>query len=65
MLPFSLGAAVFSATSGVLISRTGQYRTLIQVSFAIFALGMGLMIQLRSTSSVYVLMGVVLHVAEA
>ena len=55
---------MFSASSGVLISRIGQYRTLIQVSFAIFALGMGLMIQLRSTSSTYVLTGVVLYIAD-
>ncbi|KAF8228465.1 MFS general substrate transporter [Tricholoma matsutake] len=51
MLPYSLGASAFSALSGVLVSRTGQYRSLMQVAFAIFTLGMGLMIQLTNTSS--------------
>ena len=55
MLPYSLGAAAFSAMAGLLVSRTGQYRLLMQVSYAIFAVGMGLMIQLRSTSSQYAL----------
>jgi len=55
MLPFSLGCSAISAFSGILVSRTGQYRPLMQVAFAIFALGMGLMIQLTSTSSMYVL----------
>lgn len=55
MLPFSLGSSALSAVSGILVSRTGQYRLIMQISFAIFALGMGLMIRLTSTSSLYVL----------
>ncbi|KAF8163478.1 MFS amino acid permease [Crassisporium funariophilum] len=51
MLPFSLGCAVFSAISGVLVSRTGQYRPVMWVSFAIFTTGMGLMIMLDGTST--------------
>jgi hypothetical protein len=55
MLPFSLGASVLSAVSGLVVSRTGQYRPIMQGAFAVFALGMGLMIRLTSTSSLYVL----------
>ncbi|KAF4614997.1 hypothetical protein D9613_002702 [Agrocybe pediades] len=51
MLPFSLGCAVLSAVSGVLVSRTGQYRIVMWVAYPIFALGMGLMIMLDDNSS--------------
>jgi len=51
MLPYSLGCALTSAVSGVLVSRTGQYRSVMWVAYLIFTLGMGLMIMLDSTSS--------------
>ncbi|TFK42411.1 major facilitator superfamily domain-containing protein [Crucibulum laeve] len=51
MLPYSLGCAALSAMSGVLVSRTGQYRSVMWVAFAIFTVGEGLMIMLDGTSS--------------
>ncbi|KAF8911966.1 MFS amino acid permease [Gymnopilus junonius] len=51
MLPFSLGSAAFSAISGVIVSRTGQYRPVMWIAYAIFTTGMGLMTMLSSTSS--------------
>ncbi|PPQ98149.1 hypothetical protein CVT26_003193 [Gymnopilus dilepis] len=51
MLPYSLGAAAFSAISGIVVSRTGQYRPVMWVAYAIFTTGMGLMTMLSSTSS--------------
>lgn len=53
MLPYSLGCAVTSALAGMVVSRTAQYRPMMQGSFAVFTLGMGLMIMLDDTSSVY------------
>ena len=54
MLPFSLGCAVMSIVSGIVVSRTGQYRPVMWVSYAIFAAGMGLMIMLGDDSTTYV-----------
>ncbi|KJA27390.1 hypothetical protein HYPSUDRAFT_35275 [Hypholoma sublateritium FD-334 SS-4] len=54
MLPYSLGCAATSAVSGIVVSRTGQYRPVMWVAFAIFATGMGLMTMLDSLSSVAV-----------
>ncbi|KAJ3574818.1 hypothetical protein NP233_g1504 [Leucocoprinus birnbaumii] len=51
MLPYSLGCSVTSALSGILVTRTGSYRMVIWVSYAVFTLGMGLMIMLTGTSS--------------
>ncbi|KAF8798178.1 MFS general substrate transporter [Phlegmacium glaucopus] len=51
MLPFSLGAAVLSAISGIVVSRTGLYRPVMWFGYALFALGMGLMIMLDANSS--------------
>ncbi|KAF9475844.1 MFS amino acid permease [Pholiota conissans] len=51
MLPFSLGCAAISAISGVVVSRTGKYRPVLWVAFAVFAIGMGLMIMLDAYSS--------------
>ncbi|KAF8969828.1 major facilitator superfamily domain-containing protein [Flammula alnicola] len=51
MLPFSLGCAATSAISGVIVSRTGQYRSMMWVAYAIFAIGMGTMIMLDSHST--------------
>ncbi|KAF8637399.1 hypothetical protein AX17_002894 [Amanita inopinata Kibby_2008] len=52
MVPFSLGSSVLSIISGIIVSRTGQYRTVMQAAFAIFALGMGLMIRLDAYSNI-------------
>uniref|UniRef100_A0A8H7Y510 Major facilitator superfamily (MFS) profile domain-containing protein n=1 Tax=Psilocybe cubensis TaxID=181762 RepID=A0A8H7Y510_PSICU len=51
MLPYSLGCAVLSALSGVLVSKTGRYRPVMWVAFAVFATGMGLMIMLDAQST--------------
>lgn len=51
MLSYSFGAAALSAASGVLVSKTGEYRSVICAGFAIFAVGEGLMIMLDSNSS--------------
>ena len=54
MIPFSLGASAFSAISGVVVTRTGEYRLLMWIAFAIFTVGYGLMIMLDAYSSTYV-----------
>jgi hypothetical protein len=54
MLPFSLGAALFSAVAGVIVTKTGSYRPIISISLIIFTLGFGLMSTLDSKSNVYV-----------
>ncbi|KAF9469176.1 MFS general substrate transporter [Collybia nuda] len=51
MLPYSLGAAFFSATGGMMVSKTGQYRLVMWFAFGVFTLGEGLMIMLSSTSN--------------
>ncbi|KAK0483776.1 MFS general substrate transporter [Armillaria novae-zelandiae] len=51
MLPFSLGSSLTSATMGYIVSRTGEYRLVIWVSWAVFTLGYGLMIMLDSYSN--------------
>ncbi|KII88358.1 hypothetical protein PLICRDRAFT_41528 [Plicaturopsis crispa FD-325 SS-3] len=51
MLPFSLGGAFFSAVSGIVVTRTGEYRYVMWFAWAIFTLGYGLMTQLDNTSS--------------
>ncbi|KAL0946650.1 hypothetical protein HGRIS_012844 [Hohenbuehelia grisea] len=51
MLPFSMGGALFSAVSGIVVSRTGQYRYVMWVAWAIFTLGYGLMSRLDDTSN--------------
>jgi hypothetical protein len=53
MIPFSLGGAMISAISGMIVARTGQYRIVMQVAFAIFTLGMGLMTRLDAFSNEY------------
>ncbi|KAF8201537.1 MFS amino acid permease [Pholiota molesta] len=50
MLPFSLGCAAVSAISGVVVSRTGKYRPVLWIAFAIFTVGMGLMTRLDAHS---------------
>jgi len=51
MLPFSLGSAVISATSGQVVARTGRWRPVMWVGWGIFTLGFGLMIMLSETST--------------
>jgi len=51
MIPFSFGAASFSAISGVIVTRTGEYRLLMWIAFALFTVGYGLMIMLDAYSS--------------
>ncbi len=51
MIPYSFGAAIFSALSGVVVSRTGQYRPVMWLAFAFFTIGYGLMVMLDSYSS--------------
>jgi len=51
MLPFSLGSALMSAVSGVIVARIGKYRFIIQIAFAVFTIGMGLMTRLGANSS--------------
>ncbi|RDB21176.1 putative transporter C3H1.06c [Hypsizygus marmoreus] len=51
MLPYSLGCALTSAVSGILVSRTGQYRPTIWAAFAVFTVGLGLMFRLDGFSS--------------
>ncbi|KAE9409561.1 MFS amino acid permease [Gymnopus androsaceus JB14] len=52
MLTFSLGSALTSATSGVIVSRTKEYRLVMWIGWSIFVLGFGLMTTLDSFSSV-------------
>lgn len=54
MLTFSLGTALVSIISGLAMSKTGKYRPIIWVAYAVMTLGMGLMIMLDYTSSLYV-----------
>lgn len=51
MLPFSLSGSVTSIAAGLILSATGEYRPIIWVSWAIFALGYGLMTILDDTSN--------------
>ncbi|PIL23975.1 MFS general substrate transporter [Ganoderma sinense ZZ0214-1] len=52
MLPFSLSGALMSIVSGQIISRTGRWRPVMWVSWAIMVLGWGLMITLDDTSNI-------------
>lgn len=54
MLPFSLGCALFSAVSGIIVTRSGEYRPIMWISWAVFTLGFGLMIKLDDGSNTYV-----------
>ncbi|KAL1742378.1 major facilitator superfamily domain-containing protein [Schizophyllum fasciatum] len=51
MIPFSLGAALMSAVSGIIVSKTGDYRWLMMITYAVFCLGYGLMTMLDDKSS--------------
>lgn len=50
MLPYSFGASITSILGGLIISRTGKYRVLIWVAWAIMVVGYGLMIRLDDQS---------------
>lgn len=50
MLPYSLGSAMISALTGILVSRTGKYRPIIWTGFAIMTIGYGLMTLLTDKS---------------
>jgi len=52
MLPYSLGSALFSITSGQIVTRTGQWRPVMWVAWGIFTLGYGLMILLKANANV-------------
>ncbi|KAL1757167.1 major facilitator superfamily domain-containing protein [Schizophyllum commune] len=51
MIPFSLGAALMSAASGIIVSKTGDYRWLMMITYAVFCLGYGSMTMLDDQSS--------------
>ncbi|TBU32477.1 MFS amino acid permease [Dichomitus squalens] len=51
MLPFSLGSAAMSIVSGQIVSRTGRWRPVMWISWAIMTLGWGLMIMLDDTAN--------------
>jgi hypothetical protein len=55
MLPYSLGAAVTSATSGIYVTRVGTYRPVLFFAWAVMTLGFGLMIMLDNTSNLCVI----------
>ncbi|KAF5311390.1 hypothetical protein D9758_018812 [Tetrapyrgos nigripes] len=52
MIPFSCGAAVFSAISGIIVTKTREYRMIMWFAWGIFTLGYGLMIMLDSHSNI-------------
>ena len=51
MIPFSVGSAVISVVAGFTVSRTGAYRGIIWIAWAIMVLGWGLMITLDDHSN--------------
>ncbi|KAH7929621.1 MFS general substrate transporter [Leucogyrophana mollusca] len=51
MIPYSLGTAIMAIVSGIIVSRTGSYRSVISIAWAVMTIGWGLMIMLDSTSS--------------
>ncbi|KIJ16695.1 hypothetical protein PAXINDRAFT_168194, partial [Paxillus involutus ATCC 200175] len=51
MIPFSLGTSIISVVSGLILSKSGKYRVIMWVSYAVMTLGMGLMITLDYTSN--------------
>ena len=59
MLPFSLGSAFTSVVSGQIVSRTGRWRPVMWISWAIMTLGWGLMIMLDDTANKYVSVDVI------
>ncbi|KAI6045676.1 MFS general substrate transporter [Pisolithus marmoratus] len=51
MIPYSLGGALLSILSGLVVSRTGSYRPVMWGAWAVMTVGWGLMIMLDSTSN--------------
>ncbi|KZV73419.1 MFS amino acid permease [Peniophora sp. CONT] len=51
MIPFSVGAALISMVTGILVTRLGTYRPIMWFCWTIMTLGWGLMIQLDDTSN--------------
>ena len=51
MIPFSVGAAIVSAVTGILVTRLGSYRPIMWFGWTVMTLGWGLMIQLDDTSN--------------
>ncbi|ESK84655.1 membrane transporter [Moniliophthora roreri MCA 2997] len=51
MLPFSLVSSIMALISGLIVAKTGEYRTVIWAGFVVMTLGFGLMIQLDDLSS--------------
>ena len=51
MLSFSLGASVLSAVAGIIVTKTGSYRSVMWFGYTLFTTGMGLMIMLDAYSS--------------
>jgi hypothetical protein len=51
MIPFSLGAAMISAVTGILVTKLGIYRPIMWFGWVVMTLGFGLMVQLDDTSS--------------
>lgn len=51
MLPYSLGSAVISASSGQIVTYTGKWRPLMWFCWSVMVLGYGLMIQLDAHST--------------
>lgn len=45
-IPYSVGTSLTAALSGIVVSKTGQYRPVLWIGFAVFAVGEGLMIML-------------------
>ncbi|KAH8836107.1 MFS amino acid permease [Flagelloscypha sp. PMI_526] len=52
MIAYSLGCSLTSALTGILTSKTGDYKIIIIVSYGVFTLGMGLMIMLNEKTPI-------------
>ena len=52
-LPLSLGASLMAMMSGLIVSKTGRYRPLIWIGFAVMTLGYGLLIMLDEDTSTW------------
>ncbi|KAJ7663013.1 major facilitator superfamily domain-containing protein [Mycena rosella] len=52
IIPFSLLSSVTSALGGYVVSRMGDYRPIMWISYVVMALGYGLMIMLNERSSI-------------
>ncbi len=57
LLPLVIVQTVFAFTSGILVSKTGDYKTNLYIGFAIWTIGLGLLTTLSPTTSVAKLVG--------